>query len=83
MKQLLHFTATWCQPCKQMEVPIAILVSENLDINYNKIDVSDEFDPAVEYGVKSIPTFIALKDGTEIARHTGVATKEKLLGLFN
>ena len=83
MKQLLHFTATWCQPCKQMEVPIAILVSENLDINYNKIDVSDEFDPAVEYGVKSVPTFIALKDGIEIARHTGVATKEKLLGLFN
>ena len=83
MKQLLHFTATWCQPCKQMEVPIAIFVSENLDINYNKIDVSDEFDPAVEYGVKSIPTFIALKDGVEIARHTGVATKEKLLGLFN
>lgn len=83
MKQLLHFTATWCQPCKQMEVPIAILVSENLDINYNKIDVSDEFDPAVEYGVKSVPTFIALKDGVEIARHTGVATKEKLLNLFN
>ena len=83
MKQLLHFTATWCQPCKQMEPLIAKLVSENLDINYDKVDVSDEFDPAVEYGVKGVPTFIALKDGKEVARHTGVATEEKLLSLFN
>jgi thioredoxin 1 len=83
MKQLLHFTATWCQPCKQMEPLIAKLVSENLDIDYDKIDVSDEFDPAVEYGVKGVPTFIALKDGKEVARHTGIATEEKLLNLFN
>jgi thioredoxin-like negative regulator of GroEL len=66
-----------------MEPLIAKLVSENLDINYDKIDVSDEFDPAVEYGVKGVPTFIALKDGKEVARHTGVATEEKLLSLFN
>ena len=83
MKQLLHFTATWCQPCKQMEPLIAKLVSENLDINYDKIDVSDDFDPAVEYGVRGIPTFIALKDGKEIARHTGTTTEEKLLNLFS
>ena len=83
MKQLLHFTATWCQPCKQMEPLIAIFVSENLDINYDKIDVSDEFDPAVEYGVKGVPTFIALVDGIETARHTGIATKETLLNLFS
>jgi thioredoxin-like negative regulator of GroEL len=66
-----------------MEPLIAMLVSENLDINYDKVDVSDDFDPAVEYGVKGVPTFIALKDGIEVARHTGVATKEKLLNLFN
>jgi thioredoxin-like negative regulator of GroEL len=66
-----------------MEPLIAKLVSENLNINYEKIDVSDEFDPAVEYGVKSVPTFIAIVDGKEVARHTGVATEEKLLNLFN
>ena len=83
MKQLLHFTATWCQPCKQMEPLIAKFVSENLNINYEKIDVSDEFDPAVEYGVRGVPTFIALVDGKEVARHNGVVTEEKLLNLFN
>jgi predicted DsbA family dithiol-disulfide isomerase len=66
-----------------MEPLIAIFVSENLDINYDKIDVSDEFDPAVEYGVKGVPTFIALVDGIETARHTGIATKEALLNLFS
>jgi thioredoxin-like negative regulator of GroEL len=66
-----------------MEPLIAKLVSENLTINYNKIDLSDEFDEAVEYGVRGVPTFIAIKDGKEVARHTGVATEEKLLSLFN
>jgi thioredoxin-like negative regulator of GroEL len=66
-----------------MEPLIAKFVSENLSINYDKIDVSDEFDPAVEYGVKSVPTFIAIVDGKEISRHTGIATEEKLLSLFN
>jgi thioredoxin-like negative regulator of GroEL len=66
-----------------MEPLIAKFVSENLNINYEKIDVSDEFDPAVEYGVKGVPTFIAIVDGKEVARHTGVATEEKLLNLFN
>jgi thioredoxin-like negative regulator of GroEL len=66
-----------------MEPLIAKFVSENLDINYDKVDVSDEFDPAVEYGVKGVPTFIALVDGKEVSRHTGVATGEKLLSLFS
>jgi thioredoxin-like negative regulator of GroEL len=66
-----------------MEPLIAKFVSENLSINYDKIDVSDEFDPAVEYGVKGIPTFIAIVDGKEVSRHTGIATEEKLLSLFN
>jgi thioredoxin-like negative regulator of GroEL len=66
-----------------MEPLIAKLVSKNLEINYDKVDVSDEFDPAVEYGVKGVPTFIALIDGKEISRHTGIATEEKLLSLFN
>ena len=83
MKQLLHFTASWCQPCKQMEPLIAKFVSENLNINYDKIDVSDEFDPAVEYAVRGVPTFIAIVNGKEVSRHTGVATEEKLLSLFN
>jgi thioredoxin-like negative regulator of GroEL len=66
-----------------MEPLIAKFVSENLSINYDKVDVSDEFDPAVEYGVKGVPTFIAIVDGKEVSRHTGVATEEKLLSLFN
>jgi thioredoxin-like negative regulator of GroEL len=66
-----------------MEPLIAKFVSENLDINYDKVDVSDEFDPAVEYGVKGVPTFIAIVDGKEISRHTGIATEEKLLNLFS
>lgn len=66
-----------------MEPLITKLVSESLEINYDKIDVSDDFDPAVEYGVKGVPTFIAIVDGKEVARHTGVATEEKLLSLFD
>jgi thioredoxin-like negative regulator of GroEL len=65
-----------------MEPLIEKLISENPHINYNKIDLSDEFDEAVEYGVRGVPTFIARIDGKEVSRHTGVATAEKLLTLF-
>lgn len=82
MKELIHFTATWCQPCKAMEPLIENLIETNSDISYNKIDVSDEFDDAVEYGVRGVPTFIAMINGKEVARHTGIATEEKLLKLF-
>lgn len=83
MKSLLHFTAPWCQPCKKMEPIIEELIDENSDVSYQKFDISENMEYTVDYNVSGIPTFIAMVDGVEVSRHTGVATKEKMLDLFN
>lgn len=82
MKELLHFTATWCQPCKAMEPTIARFVSNNLDVDYQKIDADADVEAFVKYEITGVPAFIAIKDGVVINSHKGVATEEKLSALF-
>jgi thioredoxin 1 len=84
MKELIHFTATWCQPCKAMAPVIDKFVADNPDIKYTKLDI-DEVDSllAVEqYDVRGVPTFVILKDDEVFARHTGAANPEKFASLF-
>ena len=70
---MVDFWADWCGPCKML----APLV-ENLDKEYEgrvtvgKVNVDDEQELAIRYGVMSIPTVIFFRDGKEIDRKVGV-----------
>ena len=70
---MVDFWAGWCGPCKML-APII----EGLGDEYEgkaivgKIDVDQEQELAIRYGVMSIPTVIFFKDGQEIARKVGV-----------
>ena len=70
---MVDFWADWCGPCKML----APLV-ENLDKEYEgrvtvgKVNVDDEQELAIRYGVMSIPPVIFFKDGKEIDRKVGV-----------
>ena len=74
---MVDFWADWCGPCKML----APLV-ENLDKEYEgrvtvgKVNVDDEQELAIRYGVMSIPTVIFFKDGQEIDRKVGVMPPE-------
>ena len=85
MKELIHFTATWCQPCKAMAPMIDKFVADNPDIEYDKIDIdSPEATLAIEeYGIRGVPTFIIKTNNEITARHTGSATLEKFSALFS
>lgn len=84
MQELIHFTATWCQPCKAMTPMIDKFVADNPDIKYTKLDIdeSDSMLAIEEYAVRGVPTFVILKDDEVLARHTGSATAEKFAALF-
>lgn len=81
MKELIHFSATWCQPCKQMQPMIDKILSENPDINYIKYDADENVSVFQEHGITGVPAFIARIDGKE-AFYKGTATEDKLLSLF-
>ena len=79
---LVDFHATWCGPCK-MFGPVFEEVSNEIDMNFIKLDVDKSSDIAREYGVMTIPTIILFKDGNEIKRHTGFMSKTDLLNFIN
>ena len=70
---MVDFWADWCGPCKMLAPLI-----ESLDKEYEgrvtvgKVNVDDEQELAIRYGVMSIPTVIFFKDGKEIDRKVGV-----------
>lgn len=51
-------------------------------VEIEKINVDEDPQKAAEYGVMSIPTYVVLKDGKEIARKIGVTPKGELIKLL-
>jgi thioredoxin 1 len=79
MKEILHFTADWCMPCKRLKPILDEILLDYPDIKYNSIDVDSNIGITNDYNVQSVPTLIILVDGGIHKRHRGVATKEELI----
>lgn len=81
---LIDFYADWCGPCKMMSPIIDEIAKElNEKIQVGKINVDENQDLAMEYGVMSIPTILIFRDGKEDKRFVGVRDKEELLENLN
>ncbi|MDY6769211.1 MAG: thioredoxin family protein, partial [Candidatus Nanohaloarchaea archaeon] len=50
---------------------------EEMDVNMGKVDVDENQELATDYGVRSIPTFLILSDGEEVARTMGAMNKDE------
>lgn len=78
---LVDFYADWCGPCKMLSPIIEEIAKENEDIKVVKINVDNEQELAIQYGVMSIPTVVAIKQGEEINRRIGLVDKKELLNM--
>lgn len=78
---LIDFYADWCGPCKMLSKVVEQFASENENIKVVKINVDDEQDLAIEYGVMSIPTLVVIKNGQELNRSVGLISKDDILNL--
>ncbi len=79
---LVDFWASWCGPCRMVSPVIDEIADENPDIKVGKVNVDEQPALAQQFGVMSIPTIIAFKDGKETNKSIGVRSKKDLLGLI-
>lgn len=74
---MVDFWADWCGPCKMLGPVIEELADQYGEkAVVGKVNVDEEQELAIRYGVMSIPTVIFFKDGKEIGRKVGVMPKD-------
>ena len=69
---IIDFYADWCGPCRMMS-PIIDEIAEEVNVDENQ-------DLAMEYGVMSIPTIVIIKNGKVEKNFVGVREKSEILG---
>lgn len=79
---LVDFNATWCGPCRMLKPALEEVAAERADVKIVGIDVDENRDLAIEYGVSSIPCLVLIKDGAEADRSVGLVPKEQVLALL-
>lgn len=80
---LIDFYADWCGPCKILSPIIKEIAEETEKVKVVQIDVDEEEELAMEYGIMSIPTMVVIKDGEEVDRRIGVAEKEEIIEMLS
>jgi thioredoxin-like negative regulator of GroEL len=77
MRKLLIFSASWCQPCKQMKDDLVHPLSLNVD-QITTIDVDQWKELCIEHSVRSVPTLILIENDLEVRRKTGRQSRAQL-----
>jgi thioredoxin 1 len=78
MKSILYFTAEWCNPCKKTKPIVEQLNTEQIMAKFFIIDVDSDIEMTKDFEIKSVPTFVVMKDNKEIRRVTGAQTSQQL-----
>lgn len=80
---LIDFYADWCGPCKMMAPVVEELAEEFAGkIKVGKVNVDNNQNLAMEYGIMSIPTLVILENGKQIKTLVGFRSKEELKKLL-
>ena len=79
---LVDFWAAWSMPCKMLSPIVDQVASERSDVKVCKINIDDEGELAIRYGVMSIPTLIVFKNGEITNKSIGLISKEDILALL-
>ena len=79
---LLDFWATWCGPCRMVAPIVEEIAGEREDILVGKINVDEEMELAVQFGIISIPTLVVMKNGEVANKAVGYMPKAEILKLL-
>jgi thioredoxin-like negative regulator of GroEL len=76
MKELLKFSATWCQPCKSLAGNLKYV--DFGDVTLKEYDIEENSEESTKFGIRSVPTLVLIKDGVEVKRKSGVLMADQI-----
>ena len=79
---LVDFWASWCGPCRMLSPIVDQIADERTDIKVCKVNVDEQEELAMRFGIMSSPTLIVFKNGEVTKKTMGVQPKAAILGLF-
>lgn len=78
---LVDFWATWCGPCRAFAPIYETVSAVNTDIVFAKVDTEAEQGLASAFGITSIPTLMAIRDGVVLYSQAGALPEQALVNL--
>lgn len=75
---LIDFWASWCGPCMMQGPVMDEMAEEYGNIKVGKINVDEEQELAIKFGVSSIPTLMYFRDGKAVKTLVGLRSKEQI-----
>ena len=79
---LIDFWAAWCGPCRMIAPAVEKIAEERPDVKVCKVNIDDEQELAIKYGVMSIPTLMVVKNGEIVNTAVGLRPKEEIEALL-
>ena len=83
MVTVKKFSAVWCGPCRALAPVMNEIKGQFNNVKFTDYDVDEAYEAATEYGVRSVPTVVIVKDGVEINRFTGMSSKMAYVNAIN